>query len=90
MSVNVEEYIARIEEACGAEKDFIVLFKYDKKDEVIAKILKKANVEKTVAGIIFDLTFKGFPFRLYGTGKAIFKKIKDKKELHKVLADLLL
>jgi hypothetical protein len=90
MSVNVEEYVARIEEACGAEKDFIVLFKYDKKDEVIAKMLKKASVEKTVAGIIFDLTFKGFSLRLYGTGKAIFKKIKDKEELHKVLADLLL
>lgn len=90
MSVNVEDYIARIEEACGAEKDFIVLFKYDKKDEVIAKILKKAKMEKKVAGIIFDLTFKGFSLRLYGTGKAIFKKIKDKEELHRVLADLLL
>jgi len=90
MSVNVEDYIARIEEACGAEKDFIVLFKYDKKDEAMAKILKKANVEKGVAGIVFDLTFKGFSFRLYGTGKAIFKKIKDKEELHRVLADLLL
>ncbi|MGB9853807.1 MAG: hypothetical protein ACPLRY_03250 [Candidatus Bathyarchaeales archaeon] len=90
MSVNVEDYIARIEEACGAEKDFIVLFKYDKKDEVIAKILKKAEMGKSVAGIIFDLTFKGFSLRLYGTGKAIFKKIKDKEELHRVLADLLL
>jgi len=90
MNVNLEDYIARIEEACGAEKDFIVLFKYDKKDEAIAKILKKARMEKTVAGIIFDLTFKGFSLRLYGTGKAIFKKIKDKEELYKVLADLLL
>jgi hypothetical protein len=90
MNVNLEDYIARIEEACGAEKDFIVLFKYDKKDEAIAKILKKAKMEKTVAGIIFDLTFKSFSLRLYGTGKAIFKKIKDKEELYKVLADLLL
>lgn len=90
MSVNIEDYIARIEEACGAEKDFIVSFKYDKKDEAIAKILKKAHVEKRVAGIIFDLTFKGFTLRLYGTGKAIFKKVKDKEELHRVLADLLL
>ncbi len=90
MSVNVEDYVARIEEACGAEKDFIVLFKYDKKDEAMAKILKRASVEKRVAGIIFDLTFKGFSLRLYGTGKAIFKKVKDKEELHRVLADLLL
>lgn len=90
MNVNVEDYIARIEEACGAEKDFIVLFKYNKKDEAIAKILKKAKMEKTVAGIIFDLTFKDFSLRLYGTGKAIFKKIKNKEELNNILAELLL
>ncbi|MEM2912227.1 MAG: hypothetical protein QXM52_04750 [Candidatus Bathyarchaeia archaeon] len=89
MSVNIEDYVARIEEACGAERDFIVLFKYDKKNEVVDKMLRKARVEKAVAGIIFDLTFKHFSFRLYGTGKAIFKKVKDKEELHKVLVDLL-
>ncbi len=87
---SVNEYIARIEEACGAEKDFIVHFKYDKKDEAMAKILKKAKVEKTVTKIIFDLTYNNFSFRLYATGKAIFKKIKDKNELYKVLSDLLL
>lgn len=89
MSLNIEDYVARIEEACGAERDFVVLFKYDKKDEVVAKVLKKAMVEKAVAGIIFDLNFEGFSFRLYGTGKAIFKKIKDREELLRILASLL-
>ena len=86
----VEDYVARIEETCGEEKGGIVTFKYDKKDEAITKILKKAKVEKTVAKIIFDLTYGNFSFRLYVTGKAIFKKIKDKNELYKVLSDLLL
>ena len=86
----VEDYVARIEETCGEERDFVVIFKYDKKDEAIAKILEKARIEKSISRIIFELTFKNVSFRLYGTGKAIFRNLKDKSELQKVLADLLL
>jgi hypothetical protein len=88
--VTVEDYVARVEGTCGKDKDIIVLFKYDKKDDVLAKILKKANVEKSISGIIYELTFKGVSFRLYGTGKAIFRNLKDKTELENVLTDLLL
>ena len=62
--VTVEDFVARIEGTCGKDKDIIVIFKYDKKDEVIAKILKKAKVEKSISGVIFELTFKGVSFRL--------------------------
>lgn len=86
---SLEEYVARIEEACGEEKDVIVHFKYEKKDEAIAKMLKKAKVERTVAGIIFNLTYKGFSIRLYNTGKAVFKKAVDKSRVQGVLAELL-
>ena len=88
--VAIEDYVARIEETCGEEKDFIVIFKYDKKEEAIAKILKKAKTEKSISAIIFELTFKDVSFRLYGTGKAIFRNLKDKSELRNVLVDLLL
>jgi len=88
--VSIEDYVARIEETCGEERDFIVIFKYDKKEEAIAKILKKAKIEKSISAIIFELAFKDVSFRLYGTGKAIFRNLKDKGELQKVLIDLLL
>jgi len=88
--VTIEDYIARIEETCGEEKDFIVIFKYDKKEEAVAKILKKAKIEKSISAIIFELTFKDVSFRLYGTGKAVFRNLKDKNELKNVLIDLLL
>ena len=88
--VTVEDYVSRIEGTCGEEKDVIVIFKYDKKDEAIAKILKKAVVEKSIAGIIFELTYGTISFRLYGAGKAIFRSLKDKNELQKILSDLLL
>lgn len=87
---SVEDYVARIEETCGEEKDFIVLFKYDKKEEAIKKILQKAKKEKSTSTLILELAFHNVSFRLYATGKAIFRNLKEKSELQKVLTDLLL
>jgi hypothetical protein len=86
----VEDYVARIEGTCGAESDVIVSFKFEKKDEAIANILKKATLKNKIAGIIFELTFENVSFRLYSNGKAIFRGIKDKQELNRILACLLL
>jgi len=88
--VALEDYVARIEETCGDEKNFIVIFKYDKKGEVIAKILKKAKKEKAISTIIFELTYNNVSFRLYGTGKAIFRGLKNKEELKNFLSNLIM
>ncbi|MEM2117706.1 MAG: hypothetical protein QW386_01645 [Candidatus Bathyarchaeia archaeon] len=87
---SVEDYVARIEETCGEEKQFIVLFRYERKEEAIAKVLKKAKTERSISSIIVELTFKNVSFRLYGTGKAIFRNLKDKTELRNILIELLL
>ena len=88
--LTVEDYVARIEGTCGEEKDIIVIFKYDKKDEAIARILKKAQLKNSLAGIIFEVAFRDISFRVYSSGKAIFRGIKNKESLHDVLAALLL
>jgi len=86
----VEDYVARIEGACGAEKDVIVVFKYEKKDEALANIFKKAELKRSLAGIIYEMTFKNYAFRVYSSGKAIFRSIKSKEELNEILTALLL
>ena len=86
----VEDYVARIEGTCGAESDVIVVLKYEKKDEAIQNILKKATLKNTIAGIIYELTYQGQSFRLYASGKAIFRGVKNKQELNALLAGLLL
>ena len=86
----VDDYVARIEGTCGEEKDIIVVFKYDKKDEAIANILKRAQLKNTIAGIIFELTFHEVSFRVYSSGKAIFRSIKSREALNDILANLLL
>ncbi len=85
----VEDYVARVEGTCGEEKDVIVTFKYDKKDEAIEKVLKKAKTERSISNVIFELTFKSFSFRLYGSGKVIFRSMKDREQLNSLLSDLL-
>jgi len=87
---SIDDYVARVEGTCGAEKDVIVVFKFDKKDEAIANILKKSQVKNKIAGIIFELTFEDTSFRLYASGKAIFRSIKNREDLNNLLAKLLL
>jgi hypothetical protein len=86
----IEDYVARVEGTCGAEKDVIVVFKYEKKDEAVARILKKATMKNNISGIIFELTFQDISFRVYPSGKAIFRSIKNREELNRILAALLL
>jgi TATA-box binding protein (TBP) (component of TFIID and TFIIIB) len=86
----VEDYVVRIEETCGEEKGAVVTLKYDKKDEAIAKILKKAKMKKSLSGIIFELDFQGVSFRMFSSGKAIFKGFKNKEALRDLLSALLL
>jgi hypothetical protein len=85
----IEDYIARIEETCGEDKGAIVTFKYDKKDEAIAKIRNKAQLKNSISGIILEFAFQGISFRVFSSGKVIFRGI-NKEALREILAALLL
>jgi len=86
----VGDYVARIEGTCGAESDIIVVLKFDKKDQVLEKILKKATLKNKVADMIYDLTFQAHSFRFYASGKIIFRGINNKQTLNSLLDVLLL
>ncbi len=90
MNTTVEDYVARIEETCGEERNYVVIFRFDRKNEAIAKMLEKAKIEKSISRIAFELNFKNVSFRLYGTGKAIFRNLNGKDKLKEILTDLLL
>ncbi len=86
----LDDYVLRVEGTCGAEKDVIVTFKHDKAQEAIANILKRATLKNNLQGIIFELAFEGISFRVYGSGKAIFRSVKSREELNRILSALLL
>jgi TATA-box binding protein (TBP) (component of TFIID and TFIIIB) len=86
----IEDYVARVEGTCGAEKDVIVTFKYEKKEDAINSILKRATLKNNLSGVIYELTFEDISFRVYSSGKAIFRSIKNREELNRILSVLLL
>ncbi len=86
---NIEEYVARIEKPCGLGRDFIVVFKPEKSEKATSRILKNAQMKKSISPIILELTFRDVPFRLYKNGKAIFRNLGNEKKLRSILLELL-
>jgi len=86
----VDDYVYRTDGTCGKEKDVIVTFKYERRNEAVKKIRERAALKKSLAGIIFELEFKNHSFRLYSSGKVIFRGLESKDELNSILSALLL
>jgi hypothetical protein len=86
----LKDYIATIEGICGAEKDVIVTFKCEEKDIAVTNIIKRSVVKKSVSGVMFELEFQDVTFRLFSSGRAVFRSVKNKKELNRILVALLL
>jgi TATA-box binding protein (TBP) (component of TFIID and TFIIIB) len=82
--------VSRTDGTCGKEKDVIVTFKYERRNEAVKKIRERAALKKSLAGIIFELEFKNHSFRLYSSGKIIFRGLERKDELNSILSALLL
>ena len=79
----------RIDGTCGKESDIIVTLRYDKKKEAIERILQNAKIKKSLSQLVFELTLRNFSFRLYESGKIIFRDVKNKEELNQLLIELL-
>jgi ribonuclease HIII len=86
----LEDYVSSVEGTCGAEQDVIVNFRYEKKQEALDRIFKKVTIKSNLSGIVFEVTYQDRTFRLYSTGKAIFRSVKNRQELDRILAELLL
>ena len=85
----LNEYVSRIEEACGGEKDFVVILKYGKKDEAMKKILEKCTVTQTLSGVMIKGTYKDKEISVFRTGKVIIKGLKEKNEAEQMVQELL-
>jgi hypothetical protein len=86
----IKDYIAKIEGICGAESEVVVSLRCEETDTVIKNIIKRSIVKKSVSSVMFELEFQGVTFRLFRSGRAVFRSIKNRKELNRLLAALLL
>jgi len=85
----LEEYVSRIEEACGEERDFVVILKYAKREEAMRKVLEKCAIERTLSGVLTKGRYKGKEISVFRTGKLILKGLKERKEAEEILEELL-
>jgi len=85
----LEEYVSRIEEACGEGRDFIVILKYAKREEAIKRILEKCEVGRSLKGVLTKVKCKGKEISIFVTGKLILKGLTGRKSAEKMLEDLL-
>jgi hypothetical protein len=86
----VKDFVESIGGICGAEKDVIVTFRNETKDMAVNNIIKRSTIKKSVSDYMFELEFEGVTFRVFVSGRAVFRSIKNKKTLNKILSALLL
>ncbi|MGQ9459688.1 MAG: hypothetical protein ACUVRA_00460 [Candidatus Bathyarchaeaceae archaeon] len=85
----LDEYVSRIEEACGEGRDFIVILKYAKREEAIKRILEKCEVGSSFKGVLTKAKCKGKEISVFITGKLIIKGLTGRESAEKMLEDLL-
>ncbi|MBO3769405.1 MAG: hypothetical protein JTT15_03255 [Candidatus Brockarchaeota archaeon] len=87
----VEEYVSRIEEACGTAKtkDYVVILKHEKREEALKKALDKSRIIAEIRGVAVKASFKDREFTLFMNGRLMFKSLKDREELNTILKELL-
>ncbi len=87
----IEEYVSRIEEACGAAKtkDYVVILKHDKREEALKKALGKSRIINEIRGVVVKAIFKDREFTAFMNGRLMFKSLRDREELNTILRELL-
>ncbi len=86
---NFKKYVSRVEEACGEEKDIIVILKYELKDDAINKILEKGKIVKNFANAVYEILYRDKIIRVYRTGKILMKKFGSKEEAEEFLRQII-
>ncbi|MGQ9479314.1 MAG: hypothetical protein ACUVQ0_04730 [Thermoproteota archaeon] len=86
----IEDYVSRIEEACGAgkTKDYVVIIKHDKKDEAVRMILDKVRVLTQIGKVAVKASFMNRELTVFMNGRLMFKSLKDRDELDSILRAL--
>jgi hypothetical protein len=85
----LEEYVSRIEEACGEGRDFIIILKYAKREDAIRRILEKCEVGRSLKGVLTRAKYKDKEVSVFITGKLILKGLNGRKSAEKMLENLL-
>jgi hypothetical protein len=87
---SVKDFVASVGGICGAGSEVIVNLKPEHAEAAMALIKRRCKPVKAVGCFMFELCFEGITFRLFTSGKLIFRGVKNRDELDGLLAKLLL
>ena len=85
----LEEYVSKVDEACGEGKEFIITLKYDKRDEALKRAFEKCHLNQTSAGILTKGKYKDKEVSIFRTGKLVIREFHGRKEAENFLEELL-
>ncbi|MFH0748948.1 MAG: hypothetical protein V1915_03410 [Candidatus Bathyarchaeota archaeon] len=84
----LDNYVSKIDEACGEGREFIVTLKHDKMNEAINRLLKKVSIENSIAGMLTRARYKGKQVNVFRTGKLVIREFCGREEAEDFLEDL--
>jgi hypothetical protein len=87
---SVKDFVASVGGICGAETEVIVNLKPENREAVLSTIKSRCRLKKSTANFMLELEFGPVTFRLFMSGKLIFRGVKDRADLDRMLAALLL
>lgn len=75
---------------CGAGTEVIVNLRPENAEAVMAVIKRRCKLVKSTGGFMFELEHEGVRFRLFSSGKMVFRGVKNRAELDRLLVGILL
>lgn len=83
-----EDYVSKIDEACGEGREFIVTLKYSRRDEALKRVLEKCCVGQDLSGILTRGKYMGKEVSVFKTGKLVIREFHGRKEAESFLEEL--
>ncbi|RLE52431.1 MAG: hypothetical protein DRJ26_04775 [Candidatus Methanomethylicota archaeon] len=82
------KYIKQIIKGCGEKVNFILILKWEHKDEALKKILEKCSEKQNMAGLYVKGLIDGIELNIFATGKILIRGIEDEEKLNKFLKEI--
>lgn len=87
--MELQDYISRMDEACGEGRDFIIILRSGKREEAIRKVLNRLEQERVLSGVMTKGKYKDRDLSVFVTGKIMLKGLNGEEEAKKLLTELL-
>lgn len=84
----LDEYVVKLDEACGEGREFIVTLRYKKREETLKKVMQKCQLGQSFAGILTKGKYRDKEVSIFRTGKLVIREFKGREDAEKFLEEL--